>query len=478
MIVGMTTFEFSTQLDLNSNLVLAVTTKDDALTVVSPVDAEFAAKVVQALETLDFCGKPLATTTIVNPADPSKIVIAVGLCEEHKTESLRHMAGVAGRAAAGRDSLVVCFPHSSEAQAQAIVEGGALGAYVFDSYKKPAKAPVEKIVVVSEAGTDSALERGMILSEAVNAVRDLENTTPNYLNPVTFAEKAVEEAEAAGLSVKVYAGDELEKEKLAGLIQVGRGSESAPRLVRIEYSPADAEGFTTLVGKGITFDTGGYSLKPSSAITEMKTDMTGAATVLHAVIAAAKLGLKRRVVAWLCLAENMVSGAAGRPDDVIVYRNGISVEINNTDAEGRLVMADGLIMGCEEQPDEIIDIATLTGAQMVALGNRTTGIMGTEAVRDSIVAAANNAGEPAWGMPLPAELRSSLDSDCADMKNSGSRYGGMLVAGLFLKEFVGETPWAHIDIAGPSFNREAAWGYQPKGATGVMLRTLVEHLGR
>lgn len=210
----------------------------------------------------------------------------------------------------------------------------------------------------------------------------------------------------------------------------------------------------------------------------MKTDMTGAATIMQAIIVAAKLGFKRRVVAWMCLAENLVSGTAGRPDDVFTYRNGISVEVNNTDAEGRLVMADGLIMGVEEQPDEIIDIATLTGAQMVALGNRVTGIMGTDAVRDGLVAASTAVGESAWAMPLPADLRSSLDSDIADMKNSGSRHGGMLVAGLFLKEFVGETPWAHIDIAGPSFNREAAYGYTPKGGTGVMLRTLVNYLDR
>ncbi|WP_239519568.1 leucyl aminopeptidase [Arcanobacterium phocisimile] len=474
----MTKYQFVSELDLHSNIVLAVTKKDGALSVVSPVDEKLAEGVELALTTLDFSAKPLSTLTVVNPLDSSKVVVAVGLCTEHATESLRHMAGVATRTAAGRDEMAICFPHETAEQAGAIIEGAGLGAYVFDAYKKPAKSPVALINVVSSFGSDDVFNRALVLSNAVNAVRDLENTTPNFLNPVTFAEEAEKVALEVGLSVKIFDEKALEAEKLNGLLQVGRGSASAPRLVRVEYNPADAEGFTALVGKGITFDTGGYSLKPSTAITEMKTDMTGAATVLHAVVAAAKLGVKRRVVAWLCLAENMVSGTAGRPDDVIVYRNGISVEINNTDAEGRLVMADGLIMGCEENPDEIIDIATLTGAQMVALGNRTTGIMGTDEVRDAVVAAARRAGEPAWGMPLPAELRSSLDSECADMKNSGSRFGGMLVAGLFLKEFVGKTPWAHIDIAGPSFNREGEWGYQPKGATGVMLRTLVEHLAR
>ncbi|USR80097.1 leucyl aminopeptidase [Arcanobacterium pinnipediorum] len=474
----MTTYHFISDLDLHNNIVVAVTKKDDAILVVSPVEEGFAQRITQALTTLDFSAKPLSTLAIVNPADETKIVIAVGLCTEHETESLRHMAGAALRASAGREAITICLPHTSAAQAGAIVEGAHLGGYVFDAYKKPAKARVTRVEVVSDFGSSQVLDRALILSEAVNAVRDLENTTPNYLNPVTFAQEAEKVAREAGLSVTVFDEQALEAEKLNGLLQVGRGSASAPRLVRVEYNPSDAHGFTALVGKGITFDTGGYSLKPSTAITEMKTDMTGAATVLYAAIAAAKLGVKRKVVAWLCLAENMVSGSAGRPDDVIVYRNGLSVEINNTDAEGRLVMADGLIMSCEENPDEIIDIATLTGAQMVALGNRTTGIMGSDDVRSSVVAAADRAGEPAWAMPLPQELRSSLDSDCADMKNSGSRFGGMLVAGLFLKEFVGDTPWAHIDIAGPSFNRESEWGYQPKGATGVMLRTLVEHINR
>lgn len=472
----MTTLHIASETELSTNIALVVSKDEDALKVVSPIDdTEFTQSIETALITLNFKPSPSGATKIVNPKDPSKVVIAVGKADEHETESLREMAGAAVRASAGLDELTIAFPHESDAELAAIKEGALLGSYVFSEYKEIKERPAGQITIVSSVENS---DRGEILAEAVNRVRDLVNTTPNYLNPVTFADIAREEAEAAGLEVKVYEEDELEAEKLNGLLQVGKGSATAPRLVRIEWNPEGAEGFTALVGKGITFDTGGYSLKPATAITEMKTDMAGAATVLETLIAAAKLKVNRRVVGWMCLAENMISGTAGRPDDVIVYRNGKSVEINNTDAEGRLVMADGLIMGSEENPDEIIDIATLTGAQMVALGQRTTGIMGDEAVRDAVVEASKVAGEPSWPMPLPAELRKSLDSDVADMTNTGSRFGGMLAAGLFLKEFVGETPWAHIDIAGPSFNREAPYGYMPKGATGVMLRTLIAHLER
>lgn len=473
MLEGVTTLTITQEATYASNIALAVSTENS---VTAPgADAEFVTAVETALTTLGFTASSGSTTKIVNPLDPSKVVIAVGVADDHATDSLREMAGAAVRASAGLPDLTIAFDHDSAEQLSAIKEGVLLGAYVFDRYKEIKDRAAEDVTIVSSAANS---DRAEILATAVNEVRDLVNTTPNFLNPVSFAQIALDQAQAAGVEVKVYDEKALEAEKLNGILQVGKGSASAPRLVRVEWNPADASGFTALVGKGITFDTGGYSLKPSTAITEMKTDMAGAATVLHTVIAAAKLGIKRRVVGWLCLAENMISGTAGRPDDVITYRNGISVEINNTDAEGRLVMADGLIMGAEENPDEIIDIATLTGAQMVALGQRTTGIMGDDEVRDGLVAAAQSAGEAAWPMPLPKELRKSLDSDVADMTNTGSRYGGMLAAGIFLKEFVGDTPWAHIDIAGPSFNRESAYGYMPKGATGVMLRTLIAHLER
>lgn len=460
----------------NNTFVLGMVSTNDSFEIASNLpDTADTANIAKNFQTLGADGSALAITKAVSPANPEKLMIGVGLGADPGLEDLRRAAGEAVRAAAGQDSVTLAIAHETIAELEALVEGALLGAYAFTSYREAKKAPVETITVLSVVEEDAAAvaERAAIIADAVNRIRDLTNTAPNDLNPAGLAAIAEAEGTDAGCTVKIYEGDDLKKEKLAGLINVGKGSASEPKLVRVEWAPDNAKGFTALVGKGITFDTGGYSLKPSNSMTEMKTDMAGAATVLQTVIAVARLQLPVKVVAWMALAENMVSGLAQRPDDVITYRNGKSVEVNNTDAEGRLVLADGLLMATEEQPDEVLDIATLTGAQMVALGNRFTGIMGTETTREAVVTAADAAGEEAWGMPLPSHLRESLDSDIADMRNSGTRWGGMLVAGLFLKEFVGETPWAHIDIAGPSFNREGAYGYTPKGATGCMLRTLL-----
>ncbi|QOR46435.1 leucyl aminopeptidase [Trueperella pecoris] len=452
--------------DLSRHLALFATKADDTFSLDTLVsDAAFTDSVVRALTTL---GAGTGVTRLVNPADESKLVFVV--VRDEKTTT-REAFGELVRAACGIDTLVVASQVTDVADA---VEGGLLGSYVFDEYKAPKKAPLGTLVLPVD--DDAAVTRGEILAEATNRVRDLVNLAPNELYPEVLAQIAQDEASAAGCSVRIYREEELEEINAAGIIHVGRGSKNLPRLVRIEWAPEGAQGETiALVGKGITFDTGGYSLKPSTAMTEMKTDMGGAATVLQTIVAAARLGVQRKVVGWLCIAENMVSGIAGHPDDVITYRNGVSVEINNTDAEGRLVMADGLLMASAEGSETIIDIATLTGAQMVALGERTTGIMGSDYAKELTELAAG-VGEPAWHMPLPEHLRESLDSDVADMKNSGSRFGGMLVAGLFLKEFVSAPNWAHVDIAGPSFNRGKPYGVMPKGATGVMVRTLLAAL--
>lgn len=463
--------------NLSENIVVGLKAEDDSFQLVTNIsDDSFLKSVHAAFDTVQASTADLCVTRIVSPADASKVVIGVGTANELSPNVLRNMAGAAVGASAGIARLAIALPAATEADVLAVAEGARLAAYDFDSYRKAKKDPVAEVIIRADGDFTTSLHRAEVVTDAVNDVRDLVNTAPNDLNPAGFAEIARKQAEAAGCKVTVYAGQDLVTEKLAGILHVGSGSASAPCLIRVEWNPENAKGFSALVGKGITFDSGGYSLKPSNSMTEMKTDMAGAATMLHTVVAAAKLGVPRRIVAWLCMAENMVSGAAGRPDDVITYRNGKSVEINNTDAEGRLVLADGLIMATEEEPDEVLDIATLTGAQMVALGERTTGIMGTKPQREDVVAAADEVGEEAWEMPLPAELRKSLDSDVADIKNSGSRWGGMSVAGLFLQEFVGETPWAHIDIAGPSVNRGSAYGYTPKGATGCMLRAILHYL--
>ncbi|MCI7551658.1 MAG: leucyl aminopeptidase [Actinomycetaceae bacterium] len=440
-------------------------------------DPGFFDAVTASLNSVNASAQQGALTQIPAPNGAKARLLAVGLGEDATCDALREAAGVVARAASGEELLTIAFPVASSAQLEAVGEGALLGAYEFTSYKKSPKDAVSNITIVCRhiPEAEAIVERCTIVAESVNRVRDLVNTPASDLHPDTLAQIALDEAQAVGCSVKVWDLDALKADSINGIVAVGAGAYAEPRLVRVEWNPQDAQGFTALVGKGITFDSGGYSIKPASSMVEMKTDMGGAATILETVIAVARLDLPTRVVAWMCCAENMVSGTAQRPDDVIRYRNGITVEVNNTDAEGRLVLADGLICAVEEQPDAVIDIATLTGAQMVALGNRTTGIMGSPDLREAVTLAADAAGEPAWPMPLPQHLRSSLDSDIAEMKNSGTRDGGMLVAGLFLEEFVGDTPWAHIDIAGPSFNRESAYGYMPKGATGVMVRTLVQY---
>lgn len=459
------------------------------------LDDEAAALLAEAISTV--CDKPTAgtVTRVAAPWNTKLLVAAVHLttctssasecCQSENTphinltvtpEKLRERIGAGIRALLGRSRVVVALPHEHSAQLEAIAEGALLGAYSFTAYTSHAPNPPENVVVVSDLpDTDALVQRAQIVVDAVHAVRDLVNTPANDLNTEELAQFAATHATQAGCRVDIFEKDRLEEYGLVGLLAVGQGSIHEPKLVRVEWAPDDPQSFIALVGKGITFDTGGYSLKPPSSMTTMKTDMTGAATMLQTVIAAARLNLPHRLVAWLCIAENSVSGSAQRVDDVITYRNGVSVEVVNTDAEGRLVVADGLIMACEEAPDAVIDIATLTGAQMRALGMRISGIMGSDAVRDDLIEAAEIAGEPAWPMPLPEYLEENLSSPIADIQNTGTAEAGMLTAGVFLKKFVGETPWGHIDIAGPAYI-DKAWGYNAAGATGVMLRTLLEYI--
>jgi leucyl aminopeptidase len=322
----------------------------------------------------------------------------------------------------------------------------------------------------------------------VAVVRDLVNTSPSDLYPATFADEALRVTEGLPVEVTVLDEEQLADGGYGGLLGVGKGSARPPRLVRLDYAPDGARGHVALVGKGITFDSGGLSIKPAAGMEDMKSDMAGAAAVLATVAAAARLGVPVRVSGWLALAENMPSGTAQRPSDVLTIRGGRTVEVLNTDAEGRLVLADAIVAACETGPDLVVDVATLTGAQVVALGRRVSAVMANDdALRERLVRVAGEAGELLWPMPLPGELRASLDSAVADIANIGERFGGMLVAGVFLSEFVGtrgngdgggdsNIPWAHLDIAGPAYNGQTAHGYTPKGGTGIMVRTLVRLL--
>ena len=342
-----------------------------------------------------------------------------------------------------------------------------------------------------------ALTGALVLAEATALTRDLVNEPPNRLTPEVFAERARSAGQEAGIRVEVWDAPALIEQGFGGILGVAQGSVHPARLVRLEWVPSqtgedasharsetESDDDTTrlkhvaLIGKGITFDSGGLSLKPAASMPEMKSDMAGAATVLGAVVTAARLALPIRVTAWLALAENMPGADAQRPSDVITMFDGTTVEVTNTDAEGRLVMADALARAVTEEPDAVLDVATLTGAQIVALGDHVAAVMGTPDLREEVVAAAQRAGESFWPMPLPAHLRATLDSPFADLRNTkvGSRAGGMLSAGLFLREFVGHRPWAHLDIAGPAYNDSSPWGLTPTGGTGMGVSTLVELL--
>jgi leucyl aminopeptidase len=394
-------------------------------------------------------------------------------------EVLRRAAGSATRQLAGTGTVSLALPLTSADDAAAVAEGALLGAYAYTGYSR-SPAPVAAIEVVAADAKDkvtrAAVDRAAVLAAAVHGTRDLVNTAPNDLYPASFAERAKEVTTGTKVTVTVLDDAALRAGGYGGLIGVGQGSTRGPRLVKLEWKPRKAAAHIALVGKGITFDSGGLSIKPAKSMETMKSDMAGAAAVLHTVVAAATLGVGVRVTGWLALAENMPSATAQRPSDVITIRGGRTVEVLNTDAEGRLVLADALVAAGEENPDALIDIATLTGAQMVALGNQVSAVMGTDETRSSVLEAAEAAGEQFWPMPLPEELRPSMKTPVADIANMGERYGGMLVAGLFLQEFTDGRPWAHLDIAGPAFNEGAPRHYVPKGGTGVGVRTLLRLL--
>jgi len=398
----------------------------------------------------------------------------------------REVGGAIGRAFNDAKTININIPLATAEIALALLEGIAIVQYEYNYYKSGDKKPSAlKTVnlITSKTLQKSALDRLKVLSLAMNQTRDLVNAPGNDLYPAKMAEIVKSQSKIPDVTVEIWDEKKLAKEKCTGILSVGQGSVRGPRLVKITYSPAKAKAHLALVGKGITFDTGGISLKPPLGILGMKYDMAGAATIAQATFAIAKLRLPIKVTAFLCIAENMPSGSATRPTDVITFRNGKTVEVVNTDAEGRLVMADGLILASELKPDLMIDLATLTGGARVALGNRYTGLMGEDKAVAAIEKAASVAGELVWHMPLAEELLDLLKSDIADFVNSrlGNPAGSMLVGGLFLREFVGlaspngneRLNWAHLDFATAANNDLAPYGCAVKGATGSMVRTLV-----
>lgn len=403
-------------------------------------------------------------------------VVFTGLGDAAITaDRLRESAGYAALQISKGERVVFALAESGDELA-AVVEGALLGSH---RVQKPGKSADEARPTLAFLGTldDASLSRAMVSTEAVWRVRDLVTMPPNLLNPVSFVDHITSLAGGSGLEIEIFDEKKLLAEGMGGISAVGKGSQNPPRLMILRYRPASPSRHVALVGKGITFDSGGLSLKAPNAMVGMKYDMTGAAVMAAVTLAASALSSTTSITAYLCLAENMPSGSASRPNDVITIKGGKTVEILNTDAEGRLVMADGLALASELSPDLIIDIATLTGAARIALGERYAGLMGTPEGVAQVEASATRVGERVWGMPLPHELRSLLTSDVADIANAkpGEVLGGMLLAGVFLKEFVGEgIPWAHLDIAGPAHNSSGAFGYTPKGASGALTRTVLD----
>jgi leucyl aminopeptidase len=447
------------------------------------VDAALGGNLAETLAALGATGKAEEVTKIASAGKlTAPLIAAVGVGSPadgpapFEGEALRRAAGAAVRALTNGKPLRVALalPARDGAEAEAVALGAMLGGYTFGRYTGKKQ---DTDVILLGSGTEGAASRARVLADAMTLVRDLVNTGPSDLYPATLAAEAERVAAASGLDVEVLDEKALADGGYGGLTGVGQGSVHPPRLARVAYTNPDATKTVVLVGKGITFDSGGLSLKPPKSMEAMKSDMGGAAAVLAAVSVIAQLGAAVNVVGYLCIAENMPSGTAQRPSDIITMYGGRTVEVLNTDAEGRLVMADALARSAADSPDLLIDVATLTGAQLVALGPRIMGVMSNDdAVLDGVVDAAKRAGEGAWPMPLPEELRKGLDSPVADIANvSQERDGGMLVAGLFLREFVPDgVRWAHLDIAGPAYHEGEPYGYTPKGGTGAAVRLLVQ----
>ena len=467
-------------------LVIGTAQGTDGLELASGVDsvaAAFNGELLGILDTLKAKGNAeeiIKIPTMGKIAAP--VLLAVGLgkadADDHFTaEQVRRASGAAARALNGTTKAATTL---STLDLSATVEGIALGAYRFTKYKsEPGDAAVAQVELAAPLeGTDkeqhNKLKAATAIAEAVNTARDFINTPPNDLYPESFAERASALAKEAGLHVEVLDEKALRKGGFGGVLAVGSGSARGPRLVKLEYQGPKPRKKVALIGKGITFDTGGISIKPRAKMDEMTSDMSGAAAVIATMVLAAKLKYPLHISAVVPMAENMPSGSAYRPGDVLTMYGGKKVEVLDTDAEGRLILGDAIALACEQELDYLIETSTLTGAQLVALGKRTAGVMGSDEFRDRVAAIGRAVGEAAWAMPFPEELRADFDSKLADMANySGGPIGGMLVGGMFLREFVAENvAWAHMDIAGPSYNTGGPWGYTPKGGTGVPVRTL------
>ena len=448
------------------------------------------AEIETGLRALAATGSSEQVHRLVVSSLPVASVLTVGLGkrrDEWPAEVVRRAAGTAARSLGNAETVLTTLSELPGAGILgAVVEGLMLGGYRFTAFRTAKTVPkdpgLRKITVLStDKNAKAQTAEAAAVATAVATARDLVNTPPSHLYPAELAARARALGEAVGLAVEVLDDKALQKAGYGGVIGVGKGSSRPPRLVRLTYrgsKPAKRSKQAkkvALVGKGVTFDTGGISIKPAASMHHMTSDMGGAAAVIAAVAVAAQLKLPVDVTATVPIAENMPSATAQRPGDVLTQYGGTTVEVLNTDAEGRLILADAIVRACEDNPDYLVETSTLTGAQTVALGARTPGVMGSDDFRDRVAAISQQVGENGWPMPLPDDLKEDLKSTVADLANiSGQRFAGMLVAGVFLREFVADgVQWAHIDVAGPAYNTGSPWGYTPKGGTGVPTRTIV-----
>lgn len=419
------------------------------------------------------------------------LVMLVGLGAQDAVDQvvLRRAAGAAARAIKNAASVAYALPADSAESVRAVTEGARLGGYSFTSYKtsNTNDEPNDVVVLSSIARkkeAEVAFTQAEAVATAVAGTRDWVNEPPGDLTPEKFAAavSALHKVAAKGrtkkLTLRILDETELAKAGFGGIIGVGQGSDAPPRLVELIWTPTKPEGHVALVGKGVTFDSGGLSIKPAQGMTTMKCDMAGAAAVLQATFAAAALELPVKVSCYAPMAENMVSGRATRPGDVLTMYGGKTVEVLNTDAEGRLILADALVRATESEPDVVLDVATLTGAMMMALGDRMGGVLGSEDVVDQVLAAGVAAGEAHWPMPIPDSIvERTQASKIADLlQHDWIRWGGGSYAAAFLQAFTDDTPWAHLDIAGPAFNSGGPYGHVPSGGTGFAVPTLVEFI--
>ena len=439
----------------------------------------------------DKAGATLTLHALPGLATPRVLLVSLGKAGELTDKTYRDAVSAAARQLAGSpaDDAAFCLADVDLpgrdaawriAQAAQILKDSTYRCDELKSKKDESKKGVKKLVFVTRgkpaADLDAALLEGEAIAEGMALAKTLGNLPGNVCTPGYLATTARKLAKEHKIKVEILERADMEKLGMGSLLSVAQGSHEPPKFIILNYKggkPKDKP--VVLVGKGITFDTGGISLKPPAGMENMTSDMGGAAAVIASTILAARLKLDVNVIATVPMAENMPSHTAQRPGDVLTQYGGTTVEIINTDAEGRLILADAIVRAGEDNPDYLIDTATLTGAQMVALGTRTPGVMGTDEFRDRVARLSTEIGENAWPMPLPGELRAELNSRVADLVNAGSqRWGGMLLAGVFLKEFVpADVQWAHIDIAGPAFNTGGPWGYNPKGGTGVPVRTIL-----